>query len=41
MIVISPLVALMEDQVSGLRKRGVKASIITSSNSVTKDSMRV
>ena len=36
-IVVSPLIALMEDQVSGLRKRGVKASIITSSTSVTKD----
>ena len=36
-IVVSPLVTLMEDQVSGLRKHGVKASIITSSASVTKE----
>ena len=36
-IVVSPLVALMEDQVSGLRKHGVKASIITSSASVTRE----
>ena len=35
-IVVSPLIALMEDQVSGLRKRKVKASIITSSADVTK-----
>ncbi len=27
----------MEDQVSGLKRRGVKASIITSSDSVTKE----
>ena len=36
-IVVSPLVTLMEDQVSGLRKHGVKASIITSSASVTRE----
>ena len=36
-IVVSPLVALMEDQVSGLRRRGVKSSIITSSAAVTKE----
>ena len=35
-IVVSPLVTLMEDQVSGLRKHGVK-SIITSSASVTRE----
>ncbi len=35
-IVMSPLIALMEDQVSGLKRRGVKASI-TSSDSVTKE----
>ena len=34
---VSPLVTLMEDQVSGLRKHGVKASIITSSASVTRE----
>ena len=33
-IVVSPL---MEDQVSGLRKHGVNASIITSSASVTRE----
>ena len=40
-LVISPLIALMEDQVSGLKKRGVKASIITSTNStsVTKENI--
>ena len=36
-IVVSPLVTLMEDQVSSLRKRGVKASIITSSTSICKE----
>ena len=36
-IVVSPLIALMEDQVSGLRRRGVKSSIITSSAGVTKE----
>ena len=34
-IVVSPLIALMEDQVSGLRKRKVNASIMTSSASVS------
>lgn len=38
-IVVSPLVALMEDQVSGLRKRKVNASIITSSTSVSQDNI--
>ena len=35
-VVFSPLIALMEEQVSGLKKKGVKASIMTSSRSVTK-----
>ena len=38
-IVVSPLIALMEDQVCGLKRRGVKASIITSSDSVTKENI--
>ena len=38
-IVISPLVALIKDQVSGLRKRGVKASIITTSPSVSMENI--
>lgn len=40
-IVVSPLVALMEDQVSGLRKRGVNASIITASTSVSRENICV
>ena len=32
-IVISPLIALMQDQVNNLEKRGIRASIITSSMS--------
>ena len=36
-VVISPLIALMTDQVNGLRKSGVKASVITSSASVPKE----
>lgn len=36
-IIVSPLVALMEDQVSGLRRRGVKACIISSSAAVAKE----
>lgn len=38
-LVVSPLIALMEDQVGGLRRRGVKASVITSSAGVSKDNM--
>lgn len=37
--VVSPLLALMEDQVSGFKRRGVKASIIISSTSVTKENI--
>ena len=33
-LVVSPLVALMEDQVYGLKKRGVRASILSSVTSV-------
>ena len=36
-LVVSPLITLMEDQVRGLRKQGVQASIITSSSSVAKE----
>ena len=36
-VVISPLIALMTDQVNGLRKSGVKASVITSSASILKE----
>ena len=36
-LVVSPLVALMIDQVQNLRKRGVKSSIITSTSSVAKE----
>ena len=36
-LVVSPLVALMEDQASVLRKLGVKASILTTSASVAKE----
>ena len=35
--VVSPLVALMIDQVKSLRSRGVKCSVITSSSDVEKD----
>ena len=34
---VSPSVALMIDQVKSLRSRGVKCSVITSSNDVEKD----
>lgn len=36
-VVVSPLFALMEDQVCGLKKKGVKASIMTSSRAVRKE----
>lgn len=36
-LVISPLVALMVDQVKNLRSRGVECSIITSSGGIDKD----
>ena len=36
-LVVSPLVALMIDQVQNLRKRGVRSSIITSTSSVAKE----
>ena len=36
-VVVSPLIALMEDQVCGLKKKGVKASIMTSSRAVRKE----
>ena len=36
-LVVSPLVALMIDQVQNLRKRGLKSSIITSTSSVAKE----
>ena len=35
--VVSPLVALMIDQVKSLRSRGVKCSIVTSSSGIEKD----
>lgn len=35
-IVVSPLIALMVDQVENLRSKGIKCSIITSSEGVTK-----
>ena len=38
-LVISPLIALMEDQVRGLRKKYVKASIITSWKSASKENL--
>lgn len=38
-LVVSPLIALMEDQVSSLRSRGVKASIITTSTSVVTENI--
>ena len=38
-IVVSPLIALMEDQVGGLRKRGVKACIISSSSALSKENI--
>ena len=38
-IIVSPLVALMEDQVVGLKKHGVRASILSSSTSVSKDNI--
>ena len=38
-VVVSPLIALMEDQVCGLKKKGVKASIITASRSVRKENI--
>ena len=36
-LVVSPLVALMEDQVYILKKHGVRASILGSSTSVAKE----
>ena len=36
-LVVSPLISLMADQVSSLRKRGVKASIISSTSAVPKE----
>ena len=36
-VVVSPLFALMEDQIFGLKKKGVKASIMTSSRAVRKE----
>ncbi len=38
-IVVSPLIALMEDQVGGLRKQGVKACIISSSTALLKENV--
>ena len=38
-LVVSPLVALMEDQVYGLKKCGVKASIISSVTSVANENI--
>ena len=38
-IIVSPLVALMEDQVTGLKKHVVRASILSSSTSVSKDNI--
>ena len=37
MLVVSPLVALMIDQVKNLRSRDVKCSIVTSSSGIDKD----
>ena len=36
-LVVSPLVALMVDQVRSLRSRGVKSSIITSESGIARD----
>ena len=36
-LVVSPLIALMLDQVQTLRQRGVKSSIITSTSAVAKE----
>ena len=38
-LVVSPLVALMEDQVYILKKHGVRASILGSSTSVAKENI--
>ena len=38
-VVVSPLFALMEDQVCGLKKKGVKASIMTSSRAIRKENV--
>ena len=38
-VVVSPLIALIEDQVCGLKKKGVKASIMTSSTAVRKENV--
>ena len=38
-LVMSPLVVLMEDQVYRLKKHGVRASILSSSTSVAKDNI--
>ena len=38
-LVVSPLVALMEDQVYRLKKHGVRASILRSSTLVAKDNI--
>ena len=38
-LIISPLVAVMEDQVYGLKKRSVRASILSSVASVANDNI--
>ena len=38
-VVVSPLIALMEDQICGLKKKGVKASIMTSSRAIRKENV--
>ena len=37
MIVVSPLVSLMADQISSLRRRGVEAAIMSSKCAIVKD----
>ena len=36
-VVVSPLISLMEDQVASLRKRGVNAAIVTSGGGVSNE----